>query len=224
MESMRANLVQVEELLMLDPSNADVLALKTQLTEALALLEGPAPQPQDRIDGRVKFYSQQKGYGFLEPDTGGDDVFVHHSQIRWAHDRVGWIAEGRQLSFVVEPKDNGKLQAVDVTNTRGERVVSDDYPVVLEVGIKSDEGLKDTNEDRWVSELALGDVGSFFAVFDGHSGASASKYAAKHLHMFTVIDYFVVPAVIHVLGVVVEREAAEACVGWHKRVLLPVVR
>jgi len=82
----------------------------------------------------------------------------------------------------VEPKPNGKLQAVNVTSITGSPLVSDGCPLNLEIGVKTDEGQKETNEDRYVSEIEFGQIGSFFGVYDGHNGSGCSKYVAKHLH------------------------------------------
>jgi len=51
--------------------------------------------------GTVKFYNDQKGYGFIAPDGGGKDVFVHVTDI-------GALAEGTRISFDTEPDKRGK--------------------------------------------------------------------------------------------------------------------
>ncbi len=60
--------------------------------------------------GTVKWFNGQKGYGFIQPDTGGPDVFVHISAV----ERAGWTSlnEGQKLSFENE-KDarSGKMSA-----------------------------------------------------------------------------------------------------------------
>jgi len=60
--------------------------------------------------GTVKWFNNQKGYGFIEPDDGGKDVFVH---IR-AVERAGWITlnEGQKVSFeVIADRRTGKSSA-----------------------------------------------------------------------------------------------------------------
>jgi cold shock protein len=58
--------------------------------------------------GTVKFYNDQKGYGFIQPDDGSKDVFVHATAL----ERAGMIglSEGQKVSFdVQEDRRSGKL-------------------------------------------------------------------------------------------------------------------
>lgn len=52
----------------------------------------------ERITGTVKWFSDQKGFGFIQRD-GGDDVFVHHSAIEGAGFRT--LAEGDRVEFTI---------------------------------------------------------------------------------------------------------------------------
>lgn len=47
--------------------------------------------------GTVKFFNSTKGFGFIAPDTGGDDVFVHISAVERAGMRT--LVEGQKISF-----------------------------------------------------------------------------------------------------------------------------
>jgi cold shock protein len=66
-----------------------------------------------RQNGIVKFFNQAKGYGFISPDAGGKDVFVHVTAVQQAG--IPELNEGTKLSFEVEPDKKGRgLQAVDL--------------------------------------------------------------------------------------------------------------
>lgn len=62
-------------------------------------------------EGKVKWFNEKKGFGFIESDEGGD-VFVHYSAIQGAGFRT--LYEGQRLSFEVEQGNKGP-SAVNVT-------------------------------------------------------------------------------------------------------------
>ena len=55
--------------------------------------------------GKVKWFNDQKGYGFIQADEGGPDVFVHHSVIQSQGFRT--LAEGQVVEFETEPSAKG---------------------------------------------------------------------------------------------------------------------
>ena len=60
--------------------------------------------------GTVKWFNGQKGFGFIQPDNGGPDVFVHISAV----ERAGWssLSEGQKIGFESEKDSrNGKMSA-----------------------------------------------------------------------------------------------------------------
>ncbi len=58
--------------------------------------------------GTVKFYNSQKGYGFIQPDDGGKDVFVHATALERAG--IRGLAEGQKVSFdTAEDRRSGKI-------------------------------------------------------------------------------------------------------------------
>jgi cold shock protein len=66
-----------------------------------------------RQTGVVKFFNQTKGYGFIKPDDGGSDVFVHVSAVE--RSEVGALNEGMRISFDTEPDKRGKgPKAIDL--------------------------------------------------------------------------------------------------------------
>ena len=56
--------------------------------------------------GTVKFFNTQKGYGFITPDDGGRDIFVHITAVESSG--LGTLSEGQKISFDVEPDKKGK--------------------------------------------------------------------------------------------------------------------
>lgn len=59
-----------------------------------------------RQNGTVKFFNAQKGYGFITPDDGGKDVFVHVTAVEQSGIRE--LNEGSRVSFDTEPDKRGK--------------------------------------------------------------------------------------------------------------------
>jgi cold shock protein len=64
--------------------------------------------------GTVKWFNEQKGYGFIQPDNGQKDVFVHISAVERAGMRT--LKEGQKVSFeIVTDKRTGKSSAGNLT-------------------------------------------------------------------------------------------------------------
>jgi cold shock protein len=61
--------------------------------------------------GQVKFYNSQKGFGFIQPQDGGPDVFVHATALEAAG--IYTLNEGQKVSFEVIA-DRGKTKAVSL--------------------------------------------------------------------------------------------------------------
>jgi len=67
--------------------------------------------------GTVKWYNPTKGYGFVQPDNGGKDVFVHASALEVSS--LGSLSEGQKISYEVErdarsgKESAGRLQAAE---------------------------------------------------------------------------------------------------------------
>jgi CspA family cold shock protein len=68
--------------------------------------EATTGELQMAMTGTVKFFNGERGYGFIKPDDGGRDVFVHITAV----ERAGLksLIEGQRISFDVEPDKKGK--------------------------------------------------------------------------------------------------------------------
>jgi CspA family cold shock protein len=62
--------------------------------------------------GTVKWFNNQKGYGFIQPDQGGADVFVHISAVSRAG--LSTLREGTKLSYELETDRRGKTSATNL--------------------------------------------------------------------------------------------------------------
>ena len=63
--------------------------------------------------GTVKWFNATKGYGFITPEDGSRDVFVHISAVERAG--LGSLREGQRVSFEVRPGRNGRTSAENLS-------------------------------------------------------------------------------------------------------------
>ncbi|MEH6631883.1 MAG: cold-shock protein [Halopseudomonas aestusnigri] len=64
-------------------------------------------------NGTVKWFNPTKGFGFIEPDNGADDAFVHISAVERAG--LSTLNEGQKVSFELQAGNNGKSSAENLT-------------------------------------------------------------------------------------------------------------
>ena len=62
--------------------------------------------------GTVKWFNPTKGYGFIAPETGGKDVFVHISAVQKAGLRT--LNEGQKIGVEIEQQQSGRTAAVNL--------------------------------------------------------------------------------------------------------------
>jgi CspA family cold shock protein len=62
--------------------------------------------------GTVKFFNERNGYGFIAPDEGGNDAFVHMTAVERAGMRT--LRENQRLSYELEQDQRGKYKAVNL--------------------------------------------------------------------------------------------------------------
>lgn len=80
--------------------------------------EGVDPTPGKQI-GAVKWFNSDKGFGFIAPASGGDDLFVHQSEILAEGFRS--LMQGEEVEFKMTT-EGGKQKAVEVTGPQGKNV------------------------------------------------------------------------------------------------------
>ena len=62
--------------------------------------------------GTVKWFNSQKGFGFIQPDQGGADTFVHISAVE--RSTLGMLSEGQKVSYDLENGRDGRQSAINV--------------------------------------------------------------------------------------------------------------
>jgi cold shock protein len=75
-----------------------------------------APQREstgERANGTVKFFNDMKGFGFVQRDDGGEDVFVHISALE--RSGMGQVTQGDRLAFDIEIDRRGKYSATNLS-------------------------------------------------------------------------------------------------------------
>jgi cold shock protein len=64
------------------------------------------------ITGTVKFFNSDKGYGFIQPEDGGNDAFVHISAVERAG--MSTLQQNQRVSYELEEDRRGKMSAVNL--------------------------------------------------------------------------------------------------------------
>jgi CspA family cold shock protein len=67
--------------------------------------------------GKVKWFSSEKGYGFIKPQDGSDDVFVHRNNVQ-GMDWEDGLRDGESVEYETEQTDKG-ISAINVTRSEG---------------------------------------------------------------------------------------------------------
>lgn len=78
------------------------------MREGVPNVQKTAPKEYPMINGVVKFYNAQKGFGFIQPEDGSKDVFVHATALERAG--MSGLSEGQRVSFdTQEDRRTGKI-------------------------------------------------------------------------------------------------------------------
>jgi CspA family cold shock protein len=86
----------------------------TRYFDASRMLRAATPNLEDIMStiGTVKFFNSTKGFGFIQPQDGSKDVFVHISAVEAAG--LGTLSENQKVSFDLEKGNNGKTAAINL--------------------------------------------------------------------------------------------------------------
>uniref|UniRef100_A0A803NG35 CSD domain-containing protein n=1 Tax=Cannabis sativa TaxID=3483 RepID=A0A803NG35_CANSA len=93
---------------------------------------------EERSTGTVRWFNDSKGFGFIKPDDGGEDLFVHQSSIK--SDGFRSLSENEAVEFQVVLAEDGKTKAVDVTGPDGSSLQA-----VENLGISQGSALRQLN-------------------------------------------------------------------------------
>ena len=75
----------------------------------MLLMRNPVTKDQSMTIGTVKFFNTSKGFGFIAPEDGGKDVYVHASAVEAAG--MSSLTEGQRVSFDIQPDARGAKAA-----------------------------------------------------------------------------------------------------------------
>uniref|UniRef100_A0A7S2WBG2 CSD domain-containing protein n=1 Tax=Mucochytrium quahogii TaxID=96639 RepID=A0A7S2WBG2_9STRA len=93
-----------------------IAARQTGLASSHSVIGARWTSAFSTISGRVKWFDQKKGYGFIEPENGEEDVFVHFSSISQENDEFRTLEENEPVEFEVSVDDRtNKKKATNVT-------------------------------------------------------------------------------------------------------------
>ncbi len=92
--------------------------------------------------GTVKWFNPAKGFGFIEPDDGSKDAFVHISAVERAG--LSSLSEGQKVSYELQPGQNGKFSAMNLEVASAAAAAGDDAA--------ADDAGDESGEDAEVSE------------------------------------------------------------------------
>lgn len=167
---------------------------------------GKRKLPPGRFEGKVKWFSKEKGFGKIEPLSGGEDVFLHVKQIQGGPDggHAMYITEGALVTYEVTTHYDNKpcaanLQAEAAMRHESKEMLGQRSGLIrkllssgLHHGSHQVRGVGKANcEDTFITRpgVPVDSLGStckkcvvgLFGVFDGHSGGSCSDFVATNL-------------------------------------------
>jgi CspA family cold shock protein len=79
-------------------------------------MRGVYPRKTEMITGTVKFFNATKGYGFIQPEDGSKDAFVHISALE--RSGISSLNEGQKVTYELRTGRDGKVSADNLTLVR----------------------------------------------------------------------------------------------------------
>src|SRR3954454_15855297 len=84
----------------------------------VAVLSNQLRRNRQMPTGTVKFFNESKGFGFIQPEGGGADAFVHISDVE--RSGMSSLRENQRVSYDVEQDQRGKMKATNLKSADGE--------------------------------------------------------------------------------------------------------
>ena len=104
--------------------------------------------------GTVKWFNPTKGYGFIEPEDGGQDAFVHISAVERAG--LSSLSEGQKVSYELQPGQNGKFAAENLKEASGDDAVGEVGDAAEDAANDDEDAANDDDVDDKSGEDAEG--------------------------------------------------------------------
>eukprot|EP00747_Dinoflagellata_sp_TGD_P058385 gnl/TRDRNA2_/TRDRNA2_151097_c1_seq2.p1 gnl/TRDRNA2_/TRDRNA2_151097_c1~~gnl/TRDRNA2_/TRDRNA2_151097_c1_seq2.p1 ORF type:complete len:865 (-),score=290.92 gnl/TRDRNA2_/TRDRNA2_151097_c1_seq2:108-2702(-) len=174
--------------------------------------EGSAePEPEGTAApthrGKVKWFNDRKGFGFIEPLAGGDDIFVHRNQLGGAEDNLfASISPGTLVTYSLGETDNGRVCAVNVHPAKADAVDTNEKNEENAEGEEDDE--EEDEEVRRAMEEAMSEASS--VEIDLFEELKSGMFQQQGANKDKTEDYAVVKAKIPI-GALSENENAAMC-------------
>jgi CspA family cold shock protein len=107
------------------------------------------PNPEETHIGRVKWFNNKNGYGFIS--LADNDIFVHHSGIIVSSDQYKYLVQGEYVSFNIERLSSGnhEIQATNVKGINNGKLMCETRSEISGIRRQTRQQGNDTRENGW---------------------------------------------------------------------------